>query len=104
MSRVNSFFLVLFALSSVCFGATLMQMTVSLSSNALQEIKTLADCDNLFGYHNQERTAAQLYERAFQMSFYGHMQKAEQASTCSSLLRDGSLKWAHETKDWINMQ
>lgn len=103
MSRVNSFFLVLFALSSICFGATLMQMTVSLSSKAFQEIKTLADCDNLFGYHDQQNTAAQLYQRAFQMSFYGHTKKAQQVSACSSLLQNGSPRWAHETKDWVNM-
>lgn len=104
MSRVNSFFLVLFALSSVCFGASLMQMTVSLSSNALEEIKTLADCEGLFGPQDQQNNAFELYKRALQLSFYGQISKAKQASACSSLVHNGSLSWAYETKDWIKVQ
>lgn len=108
MSRVNSFFLVLLALSSVCFGATLMQISVARPLQARESVKEVngpSDCTELYNRYHQKHshnTARELYNEAFRLSFNGENTRAVQASQCAALLKNGTTRWAYETKDLIN--
>lgn len=107
MSRVNSFFLVLLALSSICFGATLMHMSVARPTRPekiVKKVSGLSDCTELYrdyDYNKTHHTAKELYNEAFRLSFNGESEKALLASQCAALLKRGSTRWAYETDDLI---
>lgn len=109
MSRVNSFFLVLLALSSVCFGATLMQISVGRPLEARETSKEVmgpADCTELYKHYRNGRSynmMRELYEEAFRLSFNGENAQAIQNSKCAALIKNGSPRWDFETKDLINL-
>ncbi|HXW59961.1 MAG TPA: hypothetical protein VEK06_00335 [Myxococcota bacterium] len=81
-----------------------MHLAVSYSApgNAPRAIKNLSDCEELFGPEvHKGQKAAELYKKAFQLSFFGTAAQARLASECSCLLKNGGTRWAYETSDLI---
>jgi hypothetical protein len=108
MSRVNPFFLILLALSSLGLFATLVQLSGIKPAYILEpsrEIKEMADCTKHEGQHQLEpkpKIARALYNEAFKLSFNGQKEQALEASKCAALLQNGSTAWAYESEDFFD--
>jgi hypothetical protein len=93
MSRARSFFLVLVAISSICFGAGLMQYSIKPSPGLSFDCEEylLKNADK-----SKEHTVLELYKQALTLSFDGEAGQAQMRSECAALLDHGSPKWALE--------
>lgn len=97
MSRVHVFFFLMAALSSVCLGATLMQISVSqnsLEKNAVTSEMT-PSCRKLvekFAQESRNVIAKKIYEDAYRKSFNGDPH-AKEAASCARILLLGQENW-----------
>lgn len=109
MTQIRAFLVLLLAFSSICFGATLMQMSVAKPElhplNArCRSVEQNCSCQELFKEYQKiahKKAAAEIYKRAFALSFSDDFQKAKAASICASQLMNGSDHWRIEAKDLI---
>jgi hypothetical protein len=111
MPRFNAFLIIILAFSSICFGATLMQMTIAKRANQTKEKANNLTCDELnpscqklleSSYQDPSKLALDLYEKAFVLSFNDEWQVAQAISECAARLTNGSDHWEIEPKDLIN--
>lgn len=108
MSRVKFFLVMGLAFSSVCFGATLMQWTVSRPAIELNDVSLAQaepSCQALVKRHRDQiakKVAKEIYQEALTLSFNGQWQEAREASECAAWLEHGSKTWDFEAKDLIN--
>jgi hypothetical protein len=110
MSRVNAFFLLLFAFSSICFGASLMHMAmpelgfVGESSSGDQSEICLqeANCQRLM-HANSPKTdiVKELYNNAFILSLDGRYLEAKDISECAAHLALGVHNWKIDAKTML---
>jgi hypothetical protein len=110
MTRIHAILVLLLAFSSICFGATLMQLSVA---KAAQDSHTNAQnrssqydqsCQRLIKEHQNKalkKAAVEIYQEAFTLSFKGEHQKAKEASVCAAHLINGTDHWRVEAKDLI---
>lgn len=104
MARVKAFF-VLLALSSVCFGATLMQLSVASASPQERSAKVDKTCQALLKEHQATsnlKAADEMYRQAYVLTFNGDLKKAQEASTCASQLLNGTDHWRFEVRDLVH--
>lgn len=104
MKRINAIAVVLFAFSTVCFGATLMQRTMKGVKTA-ERSDTFRRCEQIVAEHQQEtnaKVAESLYNEAYKLSFNGDWAQAKVASECASRLLNGSKHWAIEARDLVH--
>lgn len=106
MSRVNVFLFLGLAFSSICFGATLMQISVTRNNpekNNGQSTPVNSSCRTLiskFRHEGQERIAQKIYELAYTKSFNGDNDAAETANCARTLINDGNA-WNLDSHDLI---
>jgi hypothetical protein len=112
MSRVNTFLLVILIFSSLCVGATLVQMSMTKSASISATLGNDQDtqkldpaCQRLIASHRwetRERIAEGLYREAFSLSFNNKWKAAKAASECAAKLINGYDHWAIEARNLIN--
>jgi hypothetical protein len=111
MSRINAFLVLVVAFSAICFGATLMQISINRvgkeETSAFQSQNREPSRSQLIKDYQigaLAKIASELYRKAFSLSFSGDWQKAQAASECAAQLvnMNGSHKWGIEPKDLIN--
>jgi hypothetical protein len=109
MRRINAFLVLTLAFSSICFGATLMQRSMSRSQNTKSRQLSYSpidrSCEQLIKEYQQKFTAKiaeELYKDAFSLSFSGEWPAAEAASRCAAKLVNQSGNWAIEASRLIH--
>lgn len=100
MTRINAFLVLMLAFSSICFGATLMQRSMSRSQNVKNKEFSYSpidrSCEQLIKEYEQRfsaKIAEELYKDAFSLSFSGEWPAAEAASKCAAKLVNRSGNW-----------
>jgi hypothetical protein len=105
MYRAQSFLVVIFALFSVCLGATLMQLSVAPIPGYNQDVAKADDsCRALVVKHEKnlnKKIAKVIYQEALKHSFDGQWVEAQKASECAAWLEHGNKDWDIEAKNLL---
>lgn len=104
MSRVNTSFILVLAFSSICFGATLMQLSMKNEKIITSTEIFDDDCQYMFEKEQEnikQRVANRLYQKALTQTFNGNAKEAQTISRCASLLFSGQEHWKIEPKDLL---
>lgn len=107
MLQVYVSLVLILACPSICFGASLREPSVKPSpiSELSLSIEQQSSCQPFLDeYHglDAKEVAKILYKQAFVLSFDSDWEAAKKASTCSSLLLNGSSHWRIEALSLVH--